>query len=93
MPRATGKTTADLLTQMKASHQPIFLNFDGGETLVVLEASDYRRLLEEAELSDMERAVEESLEDFEQGRVYTREEVDAEMRQRFPFLAKKYEAQ
>ena len=46
--------------------------------------------MDETELKEMEAAVEDSLEDFEQGRVYTREEVDAEMRELFPFLAKKY---
>ncbi len=85
---ATGKTTDDLLVQMKATKQPIFLNYDEGETLVVLAASDYRRLIAEVELYETELAVEEGLEDIEQGRVYTLEEVDAEILQRFPFLTR-----
>lgn len=33
-------------------------------------------------------AIEEGLEDIEQGRVYTLEEVEADLLQRFPFLTR-----
>ena len=43
---ATGKMTAELLTQLKSSKQPVFLNLDDGQTKVVLDVSDYQRLVE-----------------------------------------------
>jgi PHD/YefM family antitoxin component YafN of YafNO toxin-antitoxin module len=89
---ATGKTATELLKQVRASAQPLALHLEDGESLVMLGEKEYHRLMEAADFAEMEEAIEEGLEDFEQGRVYSREEVDAEMRQRFPFLAKKHEA-
>jgi predicted xylose isomerase-like sugar epimerase len=43
---AAGKTMADLLAQMKATHQPFYLNYESGESLVVLDINDYQRLVE-----------------------------------------------
>lgn len=83
---ATGKTTTELLRQVRASAQPMSLHLDDGEPLVVLGEKEYQRLVEESEYADTMKAVEEGLEDVENGRVQTLEEFDAEIRQRFPFL-------
>jgi PHD/YefM family antitoxin component YafN of YafNO toxin-antitoxin module len=89
---ATGKTTADLLAQMKAAHQPVYLNFDNGESLVVLNLSDYQRLVEAAEsiredldldeldLAESREAVRQGLADAAAGRTMSLSEFAAKMR-------------
>ncbi len=81
-----GKSTADLLAHLKATGEPLTLNVNGGQLVVIQAASSYQKLVEDAELADSIQAVQEGLEDARAGRFKTLEEFDADMRKKYSFL-------
>jgi predicted transcriptional regulator len=81
-----GKSTADLLAHLKATGQPLTLSINGGEMVVMQEASSYQKLLDELDFAESMEAVQRGFEDAEAGRVQTLEEFDKEMREKYSFL-------
>ena len=84
---ATGKTTADLLAQMATEQQGLVLNLESGKTLVLQDGDSYQKMADDADFADTVKAIRRGLADARAGRVKTLKEFDAEMRQKFPFLA------
>jgi predicted transcriptional regulator len=80
-----GKSTADLLAHLKATGEPLTLNVNSGEKVVLQEASSYQKLLEDLDFAESMAAVQRGMEDAKAGRVKTLEEFEAEMRTEFGF--------
>jgi predicted transcriptional regulator len=84
---ATGKTTADLLAQLEGKEQGLVLELDNGKTVVLQDGDSYQKMAEDADFADTVKAIRRGLADARAGRVKTLKEFDAEMRQKFSFLA------
>jgi prevent-host-death family protein len=62
------RKTAEFLTRMKATGNPLVLTVNGKAELVVQDAASYQRLLEQAERAEMMEFLHESRADLEAGR-------------------------
>jgi prevent-host-death family protein len=65
-----------VIERAQRTKQPIFVTRDGKATVVVVDAVQYQK---EREERDILRAVLEGRQDVREGRVYTLEEVEAEL--------------
>jgi len=62
------RKTADFLTRMKKSGNPLVLTINGRAALVVQDTASYQHLIEQAERAEMLDFLRESREDMEAGR-------------------------
>src|SRR5437762_1757614 len=62
------RNTADVITRMKQTGQPVVLTVNGAAEVVVQDAASYQRLLELAERAEMMDFLEESRKEIEAGR-------------------------
>jgi prevent-host-death family protein len=62
------RNTAEVLTRMKESGNPVVLTVNGRAALIVQDAAAYQRLVELAERAEMLDFLEESRKDVEAGR-------------------------
>jgi prevent-host-death family protein len=84
-----GKSTADLLDELRATGQPLILTINGGETVVIQSGSSYQKLLAEIERAETLAGIREGLEDLEAGRTQLFPEFLAELRQESGFPAER----
>lgn len=86
-----GKSTADLIEQLRETGRPILLTINGGEKVVMQEAGSYQKLLEELDRVEAMEGVRRGLEAMRAGRSRPVREFLAELRQEFGFPEKRPE--
>ncbi|MGH9847859.1 MAG: hypothetical protein ACREEM_54930 [Blastocatellia bacterium] len=80
-----GKSTEGLLAQLRETGEPLILTINGGEKVVMQEASSYQRLPEELDRADALECVRQGIEAMKTGRSMPVQEFLAELRGEFGF--------
>ncbi|MFL9458653.1 MULTISPECIES: type II toxin-antitoxin system Phd/YefM family antitoxin [Nostocales] len=76
------RNTSKFLEQMKETREPVVLTINGKAELVVQDAQAYQSLLDRIEYLETVKAIEQGLQDVEEGKTVALEEFEARMRQK-----------
>jgi prevent-host-death family protein len=76
------QNTTEFLRQLKETGEPVVLTVDGKAELVVQDAASYRKLLEQAEESNVLEGIRQGLEDAKAGRTIGLEEFKEHARKK-----------
>ncbi len=80
--------TADFLTQLKATGQPVILTINGKAEIVVQDAKSYQRLFDLAERLETIQTVKESLASADRGEGRPMDDLFDELEREFQVKAK-----
>lgn len=73
------------IAHLKETGKPEVLTVNGKAEVVVLDAASYQAMLDRLERVELIESLKQSLRDVEEGRVYSLESVEAELRAEYGF--------
>lgn len=76
------RNTTDFIKRMKKTRKPVVLTVNGKAELVVQDAESYQQLLDLADLSDSIAALQEAIDEVENGRILPFEEAIARIKRK-----------